>query len=71
MYLKLEKILMADVFEKFVKISTLEHGINLSCSYSLQGYTWKSGLKLTKVIFDFIGDEHLLLLIENKIRVGN
>ena len=39
-------------------------------SYSLPGYTWKAGLKLTKIKLDFIKDKQLLLLLENNIRGG-
>ena len=45
-------------------------------SYSLPGYTWKAGLKLTNIKLDYIKDtqsssgKELLLLLENKIRGG-
>ena len=46
-------------------------------SYSLPGYTWKAGLKLTNIKLDFIKDtaklpsgKELLLLLENNIRGG-
>ena len=39
-------------------------------SYSLPGYTWKAGLKLTNIKLDFIKDKNLLLLLENNIRGG-
>ena len=39
-------------------------------SYSLPGYTWKAGLKLTDIKLDFIKDEDLLLLLENNICGG-
>ena len=39
-------------------------------SYSLPGYTWKAGLKLTNIKLDFIKDKDLLLLLENNIRGG-
>ena len=60
---------LTDVFENFVEKSTLEYGINLLYGYSLPGYTWKAGLKLTKIKLDFIKDKQLLLLLEN-IRGG-
>ena len=40
---------LADVFENFVENSTREYKINLLYSYSLHGYTWKAGLKLTNI----------------------
>ena len=39
---------LADVFENFVEKATLEYSISPLYSYSLPGYTWKSGLKITK-----------------------
>ena len=50
--------------------STREYKINLLYSYSLPGYTWKAGLKLTNIKSDFIKDKELLLLLENNIRGG-
>ena len=60
----------ADVFENFVEKATLEYGINPLYSYSLPGYTWKAGLKLTNIKLDFIKNKELLLLLENNIRGG-
>ena len=39
-------------------------------SYSLPGYTWKTGLKMTTTKFDFIKHKHLLLLLEINIIGG-
>ena len=61
---------LTDVFENFVETSTLMYGIDPLYSYSLPGYTWKAGLKLTKIQLDFIKDKELLLLLENNIRGG-
>ena len=70
LYLKMDVLQLADVMENFVEKSTLEYGINPSYGYSLPGYTWKAGLKLTKIKLDFIKDKQLLLLLENNIRGG-
>ena len=48
---------LADVFENFVEKATLEYGINLLYSYSLPGYTWKAGLKLTNIKLEYIKDK--------------
>ena len=61
---------LTDVFENFVEKSTLEYGTNPLYGYSLPGYTWKAGLKLTKIKLDLIKDKQLLLLLENNIRGG-
>ena len=70
LYLKMDVLQLTDVFENFVEKSTLEYGINPLYSYSLPGYTWKAGLKLTEIKLDFIKDKQLLLLLENNIRGG-
>ena len=70
LYLKMDVLQLADVFENFVESSTREHKINPLYSYSLPGYTWKAGLKLTNIKLDFIKDNELLLLLENNIRGG-
>ena len=67
-YLKMDVLQLADVMENFVEKSTLEYGINPLYSYSLPGYTWKAGLKLTNFKLDFIKDKQLLSLLENNIR---
>ena len=60
LYLKMDVLQLADVFENFVEKSTLTYGINQLYSYSAPGYTWKAGLKMTKIKLDFIKDEHSL-----------
>ena len=49
LYLKMDVLQLADVFENFVESSTREYKINPLYSYSLPGYTWKAGLKLTNI----------------------
>ena len=68
--LKMDVLQLADVFENFVESSTREYKINSLYSYSLPGYTWKAGLKLTNIELDYIKCKKLLLLLENKIRGG-
>ena len=77
LYLKMDVLQLADVFENFVESFTREYKINPLYSYSLPGYTWKAGLKLTNIKLDFIKDtaklpsgKELLLLLENNIRGG-
>ena len=70
LYLKMDVLQLADVFENFVVKSKLMYGINPLYSYSAPGYTWNTGLKMTKIKLDFIKDEHLLLLLENNICGG-
>ena len=48
-YLKSDIILLACVFEKFIKVSVSEYGINPLYCVSLAGYTWQFGLKYTGI----------------------
>ena len=70
LYLKMDVLQLTDVFENFVQTSTEEYGINPLYSYSLPGYTWKAGLKLTNIKLDFTKDKDFILLLENNIRGG-
>ena len=65
LYLKMDVLQLADVFENSVESSTREY--NPLYSYSLPGYTWKAGLKLTNIKLDFIKDKDQLLLLEKSI----
>ena len=69
LYLKTDVLQLADIFENFIKTSKINYEINPLYCYSLPGYTWKAGLKYTKVKLDPIKDKKLLLL-ENNIRGG-
>ena len=70
LYLKTDVILLADVFEKFIKVSIKEFGINPLYSVSLPGYTWQCGLKYTNVKLDTFQGKDMILLLENNIRGG-
>ena len=49
MYLKSNVLLLACVFEKFIKVSVNESDINPLYCVSLPGYTWQCGLKYTGI----------------------
>ena len=66
-FLQMDVLQLGDVFENFLESSTREYYINHLYSYSLPGYTWKTGLKITKIKLDFIKDKEFLLLFENNI----
>ena len=70
MYCKSDVILLADVFEKFVTVSTKEYGINPLYCVSLLGYTYQCALKYTDIKLQTLQDKDLILLIENNIRGG-
>ena len=70
LYCKSGVILSADVFEKFVKVSTKEYGINPLYCVSLPGYTYECALKNTDFKLQTLQDNDLILLIENNIHGG-
>ena len=70
LYFKSDVILLADVFEKFVKVSFEEYGINPLYCVSLPGYTYQCALKYTDIKLQTLQDKDLILLIENIIRGG-
>ena len=70
LYCKSDVILLADVFEKFVKVSKEEYGINPLYCVSLPGFTYQCALKYTDIKLQTLQDKDLILLIENNIRGG-
>ena len=70
LYLKSDVFLLADVFEKFIKISVEEFGINPLYCVSLPGYTWQCGMKYTDINLQTLQDKEMILLLENNIRGG-
>ena len=69
--MKSDVIFLTDVFEKFVKVSTEEYGINPLYCISLPGYTYQCALKNTDIKLQTLQDKDLILLLENNIRGGN
>ena len=69
-YLKSDFLLLACVFEKFIKVSLNEYKINPLYCVSLPGYTWECGLKYTGINLQTLQDKDLILTLENNIRGG-
>ena len=69
-YLKSDVLLLECVFEKFMKVSVNEFGINPLYCVSLPGYTWQCGLKYTGINLQTLQDKDMILLLENNIRGG-
>ena len=69
-YLKSDVILLACVFEKFIKVSINEFGINRLYCVSLPGYTWECGLKYTGINLQTLQNKDMILVLENNIRGG-
>ena len=70
LYCKTDVILLADVFEKFIKVSFEEYKINPLYCVSLPGFTYQCALKYTDIKLQTLQDKDLILLIENNIRGG-
>ena len=70
LYLKTDVVLLADVFEKFIKVSLNEFEINPLYCVSLPGYTWECGLKYTGINLQTLQDKDMILMLENNIRGG-
>ena len=70
LYLKSDVILLADVFEKFIKISVEEYGIVPLYCVSLPGFTWQCGLKYTGINLQTLQDKDLILFLETSIKGG-
>ena len=58
------------MFEKFVKVSTEENGIDPLYCLSLPGYTYQGALIYTDIKLQTFQDKDLILVIENNIRGG-
>ena len=67
---KSDVLLLACVFEKFIKVSINEFDINPLYCVSLPGYTWQSGLKQTGINLQTLQDKDMILLLENIILGG-
>ena len=70
LYLKSDVLLLACVFEKLIKVSVNEFGINPLYCVSLPGCTWLCGLKYTGINLQTLQDKDLFLTLENNIRGG-
>ena len=70
LYLKTDVVLLADVFEKFIKVSSNEFKINPLHCVSLAGYTWECGLKYIMINLQTLQDKDMILLLESNIRGG-
>ena len=70
LYLKSDVLLLACVFEIFIKVSVDEYDFNLLYCVSLPGYTWPCGLKYTGINLQTLRDKAMILLIEKNIGGG-
>ena len=70
LFLKSDVLLLSCVFEKFIKVSVNEFGINPLYCVSLPGFTRQCGLKYTVINLQTLQDKDLILTSGNNIRGG-
>ena len=70
LYNKADVILLADIFENFIKVSISEFGINPLYHISLPGTTWANGLRYTRTELELINNVDLFQMFESGIRGG-
>ena len=59
--MKTDIILLADVFEKFIKVSTKQYGTNTLDCVSICSYTYQCGLKCTGSNLQTLQDKDMIL----------
>ena len=70
LYCKSDVVLLDDVMEKFVKVSTEEYGLNPLFCISVPSFTYQCALKYTNIKLQTLQDKDFILLIGNNIRGG-
>ena len=70
LYLKNDVLLLTDIFQNYIDTCKKAYGINPLYSYNTPSFACNAGLKLTRVNIDYITDDKLRLLLENKMRGG-
>ena len=70
LYLKTDVFLLADVFEKFIKICLDYYRLDPCHYFSSPGLSWGAMLKMTKIELDLISNTDMHLFIEKGMRGG-
>ena len=70
LYLKIDVLLLAEVFENFRRMCLLDDGLDPAHYYTLPGMSWDSALKKTAIVLKLISDINALLMIEQGSRGG-
>ena len=70
LYLQIDVLLLADVFENFRTMCVEYYGLDPAHYYTLPNYAWDAMLKITEVELDQISDRDMYEMIENGLRGG-
>ena len=70
LYLKIDVLLLADVFEKFIKHCLDYYRLALCHYFSSTGLSWDAMLKMTRIELDLISNTDIHLFIEKGMRGG-
>ena len=70
LYLNLDVLLLADVFENFRQTCIMDYGLDPAHYYTLPGFTFDAFLKFTEQELALFTDSEKFLFIENSIRGG-
>lgn len=69
-YVKLDVVLLADVFENFRSLCKKYYDIDPTHNYTSPGLSWQACLKMTEVELELLTDINMLLFIEKGVRGG-
>jgi len=70
LYLKMDVLLLIDIFENFRDICIKSYDLDPEHYYTLPGFTWDVMLKHTRVNFEVLTDIDMVMFIECSIRGG-
>ena len=70
LYLKMDVILLANVFEAFRDVCLKNYGLDPAHFYTAPGLAWKACLKKTRIRLELLLNPDMLLMFERRIRGG-
>jgi len=70
LYMKLDVLLLTDIFENFRSVCLKNYGLDPCWYFSAPGLAWDACLKKTDVKLELLNDVDMLLMFEKGIRGG-